>query len=252
MSAGAGGRPPAPGPDDVQILLVPYARRGEARGLGATWDGGLRAWTMPRRAAADMPRGLLPLRDRPGLAPPILRINLVPQTSWGRNLRALMDKEAWSSFARTHVYRSTGSLCLVCGGRGPDWPVEADEVWHFDDATGMQRLAAVVPLCPACHEVRSAGLATANGRARDAARHLAWVERITQAAAKRRIDEALQVWVARSRRKWTIDVSIMSERYGIDVVHDDAVTRDVNAQLVAEARERARNGRRGRPGRRPS
>jgi hypothetical protein len=223
-----------------QRLIVPYARRDEVRAVGAAWDAAERRWTIERDLVDGVPRDLLPIRDRPGLDPPYIRINLVPQTSWGRNVRALVDRDVWRAFAREKVYATTGFLCLVCGGRGDQWPVEADEVWHFDDAAGVQRLAAVVPLCPSCHEVRSCGLATTNGRAEHAARHLAWVERIGVAEARLRIRDALAQWRSRSRRSWRIDVSLMATRHGIDIAHDPRLTDAVNAELLADARRRSR------------
>ena len=230
-------------PEDAVTLIVAWSRREEARNLGASWSTEDRVWTIPRARFDAVPRDLLPIRDRPGLAPPYIRVNLVPQGSWGRNLRSMMTPEEWRTFKREHVYATTGSRCLVCGGRGPEWPVEADEVWRFDDATGIQTLAAVVPLCPACHEVRSAGLATAKGRGEAAARHLAWVERIPVTAARKRIADALATWERRSRRKWTIDLSLMERRLGLEMRHDARRTQAAHDALVADAR--ARRGGRG-------
>lgn len=230
-------------PKGRQPLLVPASLRDEARRLGAFWHDDIRIWSIASDAAPNMPRRMLPTRDRPDLDPPYIRINLIPQTSWGRNLRTLMGKEAWRRFVREHVYASTGSVCRICGGRGPEWPVEADEAWRFDDASGIQTLHRIVPLCPACHEVRSAGLATANGRAEDASRHLSWIERIPLPAARRRLSEALETWRRRSQRRWTIDLSIMESRYGIAVEHRDELTQDANAALVGEASRRHRRAR---------
>ena len=224
-------------------LLVAKEHRDQAKRLNATWHPDICAWNLPLAEIDRVPRHMLPVRDRPGLAPPYIRINLVPQTSWGRNIRALVDKDTWRAFCREHIYASTGSLCLICGGRGPQWPVEADEVWRFDDAAGVQRLHGIVPLCPACHEVRTAGLATANGRAQAAATHLAWVERITVSEARKRIQSSLDEWQLRSRRTWAIDLSYMEARYGIHLEHDDKATAAINQQLVNEARNRSRPSR---------
>lgn len=226
-------------PPDRQVLLVPYSRREDARRLGAVWTPEMRAWTIAADADKTPFRSVLPIRDRPGVEAPFLRINLVPQTSWGRNLRALMRRESWQDFARDEIYSTTGSLCLVCGGRGDQWPVEADEVWRFDDSAGVQRLNAVVPLCPACHEVRTCGLAYARGRTEAVVRHLAWVERISPKAARARVDDALSTWARRSRRQWRIDLSMMEERYGIRIEHDPARTQIAHDALIDEAERRS-------------
>lgn len=195
-------------------------------------------WTMARSDAAAIPRTMLPTRDRPGAEPPYIVINLVPQTSWGRNLRALMGREAWKPFVRDHVYATTGSVCRICGGRGEQWPVEADEVWRYDDSRNIQTLHGIVPLCPACHEVRSAGLAVRNGRRSAIVDHLAWVERIRTRDAGERVEAALKQWASRSRRTWRIDLSLMETRYGMPMTHDATRTDDVNRRLVDEARRR--------------
>lgn len=232
-------------PDGRQPLLVPFDLRDEARRLKARWHPDVKTWSVALAEAEKVPRAMLPVRDRPGLAPPYIRINLVPQTSWGRNLRALMERDAWREFARTKVYARTGSLCLVCGGRGPEWPIEADEVWRFDEAAGIQTLHDVVPLCPACHEVRTVGLATARGRGEAAARHLAWIERIPVVDARARIADAMKTWQRRSRRQWKIDVSIMERRYGIRIEHRQTATDDINVELVGKARRRHANHKSG-------
>lgn len=225
-------------PEDRQPLLVPPGNAAGMRELEASWSSDLRMWTVERSRAPEMPRSMLPTRDRPDVAGPLIVIALVPQTSWGRNLRAVMGRDAWRPFVREHVYPTTGSVCRICGGRGDRWPVEADEVWRYDDSRGIQTLHGIVPLCPACHEVRSAGLAVRNGRRKAIVEHLSWVERIRTRDAGDRVDAALAQWASRSRRTWRIDLSLMETRYGMPMSHDTAATDDVNRRLVAEARGR--------------
>ncbi len=234
-AANAGHKESIRPPEGRQHLLMAPGNSDLAKSLGATWDPELFAWSVESSRRDEMPRILLPTRDRPGLPPPYLTIALVPQTSWGRNIRALMGREAWSAFAKEQIYPSTGRLCRVCGGRGPEWPVEADEVWRYDDRTGVQSLHAIVPLCPACHEVRSAGFAVTNGRRRNIVRHLAWVERGSEADAAAVIEAALVTWRKRTRREWIIDLSHMRTRYGIDLVHDRFATDAIHDEIVADA-----------------
>jgi len=230
-------------PEGRQPLLVPLAMKDKAKKLGATWHPDCKIWSVPAGNVDSIPRSMLPTRDRPGLAPPYIVINLVPQTSWGRNMRALMTKDDWRAFARNQIYALTGSVCFVCGGRGPQWPVEADEVWRYDDAKGVQSLHRVVPLCPPCHEVRTCGLAVAKGRKKEVADHLAWVERISARAATKRIDDALRTWERRSHRNWSVDLSAAQDKYGISLEHDAELTDSVNAQLVSEAGRRRSGSR---------
>lgn len=41
---------------------------------------------------------------------------------------------------RRQAYEQAGKRCRVCGGRGPQWPVEAGEAWDYEDATHTQTL----------------------------------------------------------------------------------------------------------------
>ena len=224
-----------------QALLVPYADRENVRALGAQWDKHDRVWTI--EAGTAVPRQYLPLRDRPGLKPPYIRINLIPQTSWGMNLRAMMPKPEWKAFIKEHVYSSTGSRCLVCGERGPEWPVEADEIWKFDDNKRIQTLVGIVPLCPDCHSVRTCGFARAQGRENEVVKHLAWVERIGRKSAQFTINQAIMRWEQRSRKKWTIDISFMERHYGIPIQWNEEAAREANISLRREDARRTRKNK---------
>lgn len=222
-------------PKGRQPVLAPAYKIQEIKALGAEWHKDIRLWSVPVADAHKVPQMLLPLRDRPQIQSPYIKINLIPQTSWGRNIRALIPKEEWRSFAKKYVYSMTGHACLVCGGRGEEWPVEADEVWHFDDKTNVQRLNTIVPLCPSCHEIRSAGLSISKGIKSQIIGHLSWVNRCTRREAEKQIDKAMDVWQQRCRKKWKLDISLMEQKYGISLQHDDAKTSEINAKLVAEA-----------------
>lgn len=219
---------------------MPFEDGNEARAAGATYDPASKHWfAVPGCSLAGLVQWL-PLRHRQHIDPPYIRINLIPQTSWGANVRAILTPEQWRSLRRDHIYPSTGRCCLVCGGRGEAWPVEADEVWHFDDQAKIQKLVAIVPLCPACHEVRSVGLASTNGRLHHATKHLAWVNRWSLSQATHAIDAAFNQWRARSRQRWSIDYSHLERVYGISARWDEAKVCQINRGLIEEAQSRRR------------
>jgi 5-methylcytosine-specific restriction endonuclease McrA len=91
-----------------------------------------------------------------------LTVELVPSTRWYTNVRSNVPKAVWDRLRR-QVAAEAGQRCKICGGRGRRWPVECHEVWHYDDATKVQRLERLVALCPACHEVKPAGLTSRRG-----------------------------------------------------------------------------------------
>jgi hypothetical protein len=163
-------------------------------------------WLIPtgrrrKRASASTPSPRPPV-----VVPPArLTVELVPKTSWYHNVRALVDELGWDRIRR-QVYRQADYRCEVCGGRGPEHPVECHEVWRYDDPTRVQLLVRMIALCPDCHQVKHLGLANVQGRGAQARAHLARVNGWTLAQADAYIAEAFQVWAQRSGGPWTLDL----------------------------------------------
>jgi hypothetical protein len=143
-----------------------------------------------------------------------LTVELVPSTCWYTNVRSNVPKAVWDGLRR-RVAADAGHRCEVCGGRGRRWPVECHEVWHYDDATRVQRLERPVALCPVCHEVKHAGLASRRGRLEAVVNHLAKVNGWSTADAELYLEAAFEEWAARSRHQWTLDISALHSRYGL-------------------------------------
>jgi hypothetical protein len=118
-----------------------------------------------------------------------LTVELVPSTCWYANV----SKAVWDR-RRRRVSAEADWRCEVCGGRGRRWPVECHEVWHYDDVNRVQRLERLVALCPACHEVRHAGLASKRGRAEAVVEHLAAVNGWTTADSELYLEAAFEQW----------------------------------------------------------
>ena len=132
---------------------------------------------------------------------------------------------------------------------GRKWPVEADEVWHYDDATNTQFLVDVVGLCPACHEVRHWGRSVARGHSARALSHLAGVNRWTMIQAREEVDRALALWHQRNAREWRSDYHSKT-RVGLSVwIDQDGYERadEANKRLIAEARALAAGAANARP-----
>ena len=87
-----------------------------------------------------------------------LTIELVPQSSWGNNLRseANLSKEQWDRL-RKESYKKANYKCEICGDKGPKWPVECHEIWNYDDQTHTQTLKGLISLCPTCHKAKHLG-----------------------------------------------------------------------------------------------
>ena len=146
---------------------------------------------------------------------PRLVVELVPRTSWFSNVRSEVSAAEWDRIRRD-VYRRAGHRCELCGGRGSEHPVECHEVWAYDDERHEQRLDRMIALCPACHEVKHIGLASARGRTDVALTHLAVVNGWTMPEAIAHVVAAKQRWEQRSAYEWVLDLSALSE-HGVDV-----------------------------------
>ncbi len=86
----------------------------------------------------------------------LLTIELVPQSVFYDNVRALLTQSQWD-VVRKQVYSQAYYVCQICGGVGPKHPVEAHEIWQYDDKLLTQTLVGMVGLCPSCHQVKHIG-----------------------------------------------------------------------------------------------
>jgi hypothetical protein len=148
----------------------------------------------------------------------MLTIELIPRTSWFRNVRSHVSAAEWERLKRLTFGRA-GYRCEVCGGRGPRWPVECHEVFSYDDARHVQRLERLVALCPACHEAKHIGLAGVRGRRAAAVAHLARVNNWSVADAELYLEACFEQWHRRSCHEWQLDLSYL-KRLGVAVGED--------------------------------
>lgn len=139
-----------------------------------------------------------------------LTIELVPQTAWFKNLRSLLTVPEWD-YVRKKCYREASYCCEICGGVGPNHPVECHEKWEYDHVNHVQTLTGLIALCPACHEVKHIGLASINGRYYDALEHLAKVNGWQLEEARAYAEEAMEEWERRSRHDWKLNTEYLTE-----------------------------------------
>jgi len=136
----------------------------------------------------------------------MLTIELVPKTAWFKNLRSDLTDEQWT-FIKRQSARRAKHRCDICGGRGPKWPVECHEIWHYDDKQREQTLTGVTSLCPNCHQVKHIGLAKSKGFYPQALKHLAGVNQWSLEHAHQYVVLQFKIYHARSRFAWKTDMS---------------------------------------------
>lgn len=143
-----------------------------------------------------------------------LTIELVPQTSFFTNVRSAVTKQQWD-IIRKQVYAKAYHICEICGGVGNKHPVEAHEIWNYDDKNLIQKLEGMIALCPNCHMVKHIGLAQVNGKTEQALKHLMLINKLSKKDAQEYITDSFMVWAMRSTKSWKLDLSGL-KLYGID------------------------------------
>ncbi len=140
-----------------------------------------------------------------------LSIELVPQNSWGNNLRseANLSKAQWDTL-RKGSYKIAGYKCEVCNGRGPKWPVECHEIWHYNDQERIQTLKGLISLCPTCHKAKHLGRTLSVEPPEIQSEVIHQIARVNNLTPKETEDYIVQVfeqWHERSKHQWELDLS---------------------------------------------
>lgn len=151
-----------------------------------------------RRLRPPSPLTRPPREPDPSFDSARLKLELVPRPLWyTSNIRTILPKEDWDLLRRA-VYRRANYLCEMCGGRGPDHPIECHEVWHYDEGARTQALERMTGLCPSCHGVKHMGRSRIVGKGNEAIAHLAAVNGWPLDLAEKYVDFAFYVWARRS------------------------------------------------------
>jgi hypothetical protein len=133
-----------------------------------------------------------------------LFVDLVPKTSWGLNARTV-GSSRWrriSELVRTRV-----EACEGCGATAV--ALDAHERWLYDADAGIQTLMRLVALCKSCHSATHMGRADTLGFGPEARAHLGRVRGWTSRQVTDHVSKAFRVWRERSKRNWTVEVSIL-------------------------------------------
>lgn len=191
------------------ILNVPFNEKDKAKLLGALWNANIKKWYVPHGMDSGKFSNWLTDKDESCLLPSRknndgLFVDLIPQTAWFSNLRSELTTDEWD-VVRKLTYRTANYCCEVCGGKGPNHPVECHERFTYDTKTKVQRLVSTIALCPDCHETTHFGLASVRGRDQEARQHLMVVNDWNSAQADQHINKAMDDWQDRNKIKWSLD-----------------------------------------------
>ncbi len=167
---------------------------------------------------------------------PKLLLELVPETMWRRNVRAVVSYETWDAlrwYLRATVakprfaphldlpYPDSQELitCNICGAQGENF--ELHEVWEYDDVRLVQRLRNLIPICQDCHLAMHLGRADQLGFRDKAEAHLASLNNWSKRQTDSHIDEAFTKWHQRSLNTYTLDLELLKQWIGASKIHPD-------------------------------
>ncbi|MFC4943297.1 DUF5710 domain-containing protein [Pseudonocardia sp. GCM10023141] len=208
---------------------MPYADKDAAKSFGARWDPQVKRWYDPRPPTAGLQRwaalaevsDLLPGEDRSFGSG--LFVDMVPSSCWFTNVRTCVSQQDWERLRRMITSRAN-QRCEICGAtedRSMKRWLEAHERWAYDEHAGVQALRRLICLCSSCHLVTHFGYANVSGRTDEAFTHLRAVTGMTAVDAERHVDAAGQVWIARSARVWSLDLSMLTDA-GVTLARPEA------------------------------
>jgi hypothetical protein len=112
------------------------------------------------------------------------------------------------------LYASEGNTCWICGSEKK--PLEAHELWSYNEIERIQKLEAIHHLCKMCHRVKHVGLwlHTPKGEImlqkagltrKDVINHFCLVNDCSEEEFRKHEKEAFKVWNGRSRYQWKQD-----------------------------------------------
>lgn len=134
-----------------------------------------------------------------------IHIELVPKTCWFSNVRSQVATSDWD-WLRKQAYKAANHKCEVCGAKGR---LEAHEIWHYDDQKLIQKLHSITAVCKPCHELYHLGFASINGKLPQALKRLSKVNSWPMETTKEYVDIVFEIWMARSRKNWTLDLQFL-------------------------------------------
>lgn len=150
--------------------------------------------------------------------PPRLAVEIIPTSLHGQNPRTHFGHQWWDA-TRKAAYAAVGYRCEICGGRGPDHPVELHERYSYDEHARppVQHVTGLIVLCPDCHAVKHLYRTSAVAREKHdpdvldvALRHLREVNGWTEQQLNRYLAQVRRDFERREAvGSWTTDYSAL-------------------------------------------
>lgn len=139
---------------------------------------------------------------------PKLTIELIPQTSFFKNIRSLVSQTKWNKIKKI-VFKKANYKCEICNGQGNKHPVECHEIWDYKD--GIQKLKGLIALCPKCHMVKHYGYTQIRGLEHVAIAHIQKINNWTKKETIIYIQQCFKIWRIRSQKHWKLNMEFLKQ-----------------------------------------
>jgi hypothetical protein len=148
---------------------------------------------------------------------PKLTIELVPSTSFYKNVRSILPTSEWDRL-RKESYAKAKFKCQICGdvgtNQGYKHKLECHEIWVYQK-DGVQLLKELVSLCPRCHQVKHIGRSIMVGLKKKVFAHIGKVNKWDKKLVEAYVGACFQAHKERSKIKWKINVGVLTEKFGV-------------------------------------
>ncbi len=197
----------------VIYLNIPYSSRKTAKEYGALWDKKNKCWycndeTNELCKLFEIKKEIEIIGEDRTYGGNELFIDMIPKTSYFKNVRSLFKEEDWN-LIRHHIYERTNNKCECCGCKRNKF-LEAHERWIFDFENKTQKLIRIIALCRLCHQVTHYGRSKIFKNINKINDHLKKVRGFNDNELKSHIENAYNIWKERNKINWIIDTSIIT------------------------------------------
>lgn len=146
-----------------------------------------------------------------------LKLELVPETAFCKNLRNRLGQSRWSSLSK-QIRSAHHYTCEYCGAKedkSKRFYTHLHEVWEYDDEKHIQRLARFECLCSNCHAIHHWGLSQIRGLDMGfLLKHASNVNGCTEEEFKSHVYDSFKLWRERSTQpSWNLDLGIYEELF---------------------------------------
>ena len=147
-----------------------------------------------------------------------LYIDMIPKTSYFKNVRSLFTKEDWN-IIRHHIYKRVNNRCECCGCYRNKY-LEAHERWSYNNEEGIQKLERIIALCKLCHSAVHYGHSKMKKNMDKINDHIKKVKKINDEELEKHIKESRELWKERNKIEWKLNLSIISNS-GFSIIEND-------------------------------